>query len=38
MYGRIQNEQELFDYFGGRMQLVTTLRRYLDESEKHAGH
>jgi hypothetical protein len=37
MYGRIQNEQELFDYFGGREQTADYFEHLFAESEKHAG-
>lgn len=37
MYGRIQNEQELFDFFGGREQTADYFENLFSESEKHAG-
>jgi hypothetical protein len=37
MYGRIQNEQELFDYFGGRDAASDYFETLFSESEKHAG-
>ena len=37
MYGRIQNETELFDYFGGRDATGDYFERLFFESEKHAG-
>lgn len=37
MYGRIQNESELFDYFGGREQTADYFENLFSESEKHAG-
>ena len=37
MYGRIQNESELFDYFGGRDATGDYFERLFFESEKHAG-
>ena len=37
MYGRIQNETELFDYFGGRDATNDYFERLFFESEKHAG-
>ena len=37
MYGRIQNEQELFDYFGGRDATGDYFEYLFAESEKHAG-
>ena len=37
MYGRIQNEQELFDYFGGRDAASDYFETLFNESEKHAG-
>lgn len=37
MYGRIQNEQELFDYFGGREKTADYFENLFAESEKHAG-
>lgn len=37
MYGRIQNEQELFDYFGGRDATSDYFETLFSESEKHAG-
>ena len=37
MYGRIQNESELFDYFGGRDATNDYFERLFFESEKHAG-
>ena len=37
MYGRIQNEQELFDFFGGREQTADYFENLFAESEKHAG-
>ena len=37
MYGRIQNEQELFDYFVVEMQPVTILRRYLVNQKTRGG-
>lgn len=37
MYGRIQNEQELFDYFGGRDATGDYFEHLFAESEKHAG-
>ena len=38
MYGRIQNEQELFDYFGGRDAIVTISRRYLVSQKNMLAH
>ena len=37
MYGRIQNETELFDYFGGRDATGDYFEHLFAESEKHAG-
>ncbi|WP_297923938.1 DUF5906 domain-containing protein, partial [uncultured Agitococcus sp.] len=37
MYGRIQNESELFDYFGGRDATGDYFEYLFAESEKHAG-
>lgn len=37
MYGRIQNEQELFDFFGGRDATGDYFEHLFAESEKHAG-
>jgi len=37
MYGRIQNESELFDYFGGREATNDYFERLFFESENHAG-
>lgn len=37
MYGRIQNESELFDYFGGREKTADYFENLFAESEKHAG-
>jgi len=37
MYGRIQNESELFDYFGGREATGDYFEYLFAESEKHAG-
>ena len=37
MYGRIQNETELFDYFGGRDATGDYFEYLFAESEKHAG-
>ena len=37
MYGRIQNESELFDYFGGRDAASDYFEMLFSESEKHAG-
>jgi len=37
MYCRIQNEQELFDFFGGREQTADYFENLFAESEKHAG-
>ena len=37
MYGRIQNESELFDYFGGRDAASDYFETLFSESEKHAG-
>ena len=37
MYGRIQNETELFDFFGGREQTADYFENLFAESEKHAG-
>lgn len=37
MYGRIQNENELFDYFGGRDAASDYFETLFGESEKHAG-
>lgn len=37
MYGRIQNENELFDYFGGRDAASDYFETLFSESEKHAG-
>jgi hypothetical protein len=37
MYGRIQNEQELFDFFGGREHTADYFENLFAESEKHAG-
>lgn len=37
MYGRIQNESELFDYFGGRDATGDYFEHLFAESEKHAG-
>lgn len=37
MYGRIQNESELFDYFGGHDAASDYFETLFSESEKHAG-
>lgn len=37
MYGRIQNESELFDYFGGRDEAGEYFENLFRESELHAG-
>jgi len=37
MYGRIQNETELFDYFGGRDEAGEYFENLFHESEQHAG-
>jgi len=37
MYGRIQNESELFDYFGGRDATGDYFEHLFAESEQHAG-
>lgn len=37
MYGRIQNETELFNYFGGRDATGDYFEHLFAESEKHAG-
>jgi hypothetical protein len=37
MYGRIQNEAELFNYFGGRDATGDYFEHLFAESEKHAG-
>jgi len=37
MYGRIQNEVELFNYFGGRDATGDYFENLFAESEKHAG-
>ena len=37
MYGRIQNESELFDYFGGRDDAGEYFENLFRESELHAG-
>ena len=37
MYGRIQNEAELFNYFGGRDATGDYFENLFAESEKHAG-
>jgi hypothetical protein len=37
MYGRIQNETELFNYFGGRDATGDYFENLFAESEKHAG-
>lgn len=37
MYGRIQNESELFDYFGGREATGDYFENLFSTSEKHAG-
>ena len=37
MYGRIQNESDLFDYFGGRDEAGEYFENLFHESEQHAG-
>lgn len=37
MYGRIQNESDLFDYFGGRDEAGEYFENLFRESELHAG-
>ena len=37
MYGRIQNESDLFDYFGGSDAASDYFETLFSESEKHAG-